>query len=226
MKDCEASASAVLNLFEKRERGRNEINRMIGRNVNPGRGGGVYIDSDSTSLVKPLNFIFTNVSFTSNLARIGRDVFVFCYNLEGQVNETQFKFDLREGSYIRKNGLFGSDLDNDDVDLIELVVMFQSATIYVSSMSAERSSTKQCGPVIVPCSSLSVGLEHLMIEFESKILIEDSVMVEGGYEIEDFNIKTRKESGILLIKSMDISQSVKISQSMSFPLKKIDFFRM
>ncbi|KAH7831407.1 uncharacterized protein MONOS_9415 [Monocercomonoides exilis] len=157
--------------------------KMIGSTIshcscsnNTGRGGGVYL---ATKERGELNFTFVGMKFSSNTARVGNDIFIECFNITSQINESQFRFDLREGKYNRSNAIFGRDeCDNkDDTDLIGFVTIHQSDTIVVSSVNG--SNERQCGTNTLPCYSIEHGLIHLTSDFMSQmIVIEESVIGE------------------------------------------------
>ncbi|KAH7831892.1 uncharacterized protein MONOS_10916 [Monocercomonoides exilis] len=145
-------------------------------NNNTGRGGGVYLATKETG---DLNFTFAGMKFSSNTARVGNDIFIECYNITSQINETQFRFDLRENHYSRINAIYGRDECDypSDTDLIGFVTIHKSDTIIVSSMSG--SNGRRCGTNTLPCHSIDHGLEHLTSDFMSvMIVVEESVICE------------------------------------------------
>ncbi|KAH7832443.1 uncharacterized protein MONOS_4593 [Monocercomonoides exilis] len=141
-----------------------------------GRGGGVYL---ATKERGELNFTFVGIKFSSNTARVGNDIFIECFNITSQINESQFPFDLREDHYIRDNAIYGRDeCDHQiDTDLIDFVTIHQSDTIIVSSVNG--SDERQCGTNALPCHSIDYGLMHLTSDFMSLMfIVEESVISE------------------------------------------------
>eukprot|EP00770_Monocercomonoides_exilis_P015514 MONOS_15464.1-p1 / transcript=MONOS_15464.1 / gene=MONOS_15464 / organism=Monocercomonoides_exilis_PA203 / gene_product=unspecified product / transcript_product=unspecified product / location=Mono_scaffold01239:10211-12578(+) / protein_length=763 / sequence_SO=supercontig / SO=protein_coding / is_pseudo=false len=96
--------------------------------ISSGRGGGVYL---ATKERGDLNFTFVGMKFSENSASVGKDIFIECFNITSQINESQFQFDLREGYYDRFNAIFGRDMcdHSGDTDLIRFVTILQSDTI-------------------------------------------------------------------------------------------------
>eukprot|EP00770_Monocercomonoides_exilis_P004314 MONOS_4295.1-p1 / transcript=MONOS_4295.1 / gene=MONOS_4295 / organism=Monocercomonoides_exilis_PA203 / gene_product=unspecified product / transcript_product=unspecified product / location=Mono_scaffold00112:83745-89051(-) / protein_length=1768 / sequence_SO=supercontig / SO=protein_coding / is_pseudo=false len=141
-----------------------------------GRGGGVYLATKETGF---LNFTFVGMKFSANTASVGNDIFIECFNITSQINETQFRFDLREGHYSRIDAIYGIDRceHKEDTDLIDFVTIFQSDTIIVSSLNG--SNERQCGTSTLPCHSIDYGLMHLTSDFISLMfIVEESVIVE------------------------------------------------
>ncbi|KAH7825455.1 uncharacterized protein MONOS_2406 [Monocercomonoides exilis] len=141
-----------------------------------GRGGGVHL---ATKERGELDFAFVGMKFSANTASVGNDIFIECFNITSQINETQFRFDLREGHYTRMNAIYGIDSceHTDDTDLIDFVTIHQSDTIVVSSVNG--SNERQCGTSTLPCASIDYGLMHLTSDFMSQmIVIGESVIGE------------------------------------------------
>ncbi|KAH7828335.1 uncharacterized protein MONOS_3415 [Monocercomonoides exilis] len=139
-----------------------------------GKGGGVYL---ATKERGELNFTFVGMKFSSNTARVGNDIFIECFNITSQINESQFQFDLRENHYSRINAIYGRDECDypNDTDLIDFVTIHQSDTIIVSSVNG--SDEKQCGTNTLPCYSIDYGLMHLTSDFMSQmIVVEESAI--------------------------------------------------
>ncbi|KAH7831370.1 uncharacterized protein MONOS_13966 [Monocercomonoides exilis] len=144
--------------------------------LSSGRGGGVYL---ATKERGELNFTFVGMKFNENTARVGNDIFIECFNITSQINESQFQFDLRENHYSRINAIYGIDECQYTVytDLIEFVTIYQSDTIIVSSVNG--TNERRCGTNTLPCYSIEHGLIHLTSEMISQILvIQESVIGE------------------------------------------------
>ncbi|KAH7825663.1 putative Protein tyrosine and serine/threonine kinase [Monocercomonoides exilis] len=145
-------------------------------NNNTGRGGGVYLAAKERTF---LNFTFVGMKFSSNTARVGNDIFIECYNISSQINESQFQFDLRENHYSRINAIYGRDECDYtyDIDLIGFITIHQSDTIIVSSVNGTNS--RKCGTNTLPCFSIDHGLIHLTSDFISQMfIVEESVICE------------------------------------------------
>ncbi|KAH7816073.1 uncharacterized protein MONOS_13510 [Monocercomonoides exilis] len=141
-----------------------------------GKGGGVYLATKETGF---LDFTFVGMKFSANTAIVGNDIFIECFNITSQINESQFQFDLREGHYTRFNAIYGIDLCEytSDTNLIGFVTIHQSDTIIVSSVNG--SNERQCGTSTLPCHSIDCGLMHLTSDFISLMfVVEESVIGE------------------------------------------------
>ncbi|KAH7830269.1 uncharacterized protein MONOS_11790 [Monocercomonoides exilis] len=144
--------------------------------ISTGKGGGVYL---ATKERGELNFSFVGMKFSANTASVGNDIFIECFNITFQINETQFRFDLRENHFSRINAIYGIDSceHKEDTDLIDFVTIYQSDTIIVSSVNG--SDERQCGTNTLPCHSIDYGLMHLTSDFISQMfIVEESVICE------------------------------------------------
>ncbi|KAH7827275.1 uncharacterized protein MONOS_17309 [Monocercomonoides exilis] len=155
---------------------------------NLGKGGGVYL---ATKERGELNFAFLGMKFSANTARVGNDIFIECFNITSQINETQFQFDLREGHYTRDNAIYGRDeCDHQiDTDLIDFVTVFQSDTIIVSSLNG--SNERQCGINTFPCNSIDYGLIHLTLDFLSQMFIVDESEIGGEINPKEMSLSSK-----------------------------------
>ncbi|KAH7831153.1 uncharacterized protein MONOS_9677 [Monocercomonoides exilis] len=154
-----------------------------------GKGGGVYL---TTKEKGDLNFSFAKMKFNANTARVGNDIFIECFNITFQINETQFQFDLRENRYSRINAIYGIDKCQYtvDTDLIGFITIHQSDTIIVSSASGL--DYRQCGTNDLPCYSIDYGLMHLTSDIMSLIfVVEESVICEE-INLEEMSLSSKK----------------------------------
>ncbi|KAH7822077.1 uncharacterized protein MONOS_2898 [Monocercomonoides exilis] len=158
-----------------------------------GKGGGVYLDCLSKDL-NPLPFLIANVNFSNNNAFVGRDVFVKCFSIEAQINEFQFKFEMREPPYNRSNAVWGIDsLDHmTDTDLIPFVVIFANELIFVSNSNSLAMDVKNCGSSTNPCQSMNYGLGHVVTSSFSQLLIEDSTVLTNSCIAKSTTIRSLK----------------------------------
>ncbi|KAH7823214.1 uncharacterized protein MONOS_3529 [Monocercomonoides exilis] len=156
--------------------------------INSGKGGGVYLATKETGV---LNFTFVGMKFSANTAKVGNDIFIECFNISSQINEIQFRFDLRENHYSRINAIYGRD-ESDypiDTDLIEFVTIHQSDTIIVSSVNG--SNEKQCGTNTLPCYSIDHGLMHLTSDFMSVMIIVEESEIGGEIELNEMRVSSK-----------------------------------
>jgi hypothetical protein len=147
-------------------------------------------------------------SFITNKATISRDIYIKCANTANQINETLFHIDLREGIYNRTNAIWGyndyeSDPPKKQLDLPLLILTYQAETIFVKSSFKDGATPKACGNFTYPCSSLGVGLSHLVTSFDKKIYVQTKIKIESGYKITDVEFKTRESSA-----EMEIQETI------------------
>ncbi|KAH7830794.1 uncharacterized protein MONOS_3581 [Monocercomonoides exilis] len=187
-----------------------------------GKGGGVYL---ATKERGELNFTFVGMKFSSNTAKVGNDIFIECFNITSQINESQFRFDLREGYYSRMNAIFGIDRCDyqSDTDLIEFVTIHQSDTIIVSSMSG--SNEKQCGTNVLPCYSIDHGLIHLTSDILSLIFIVEESVIGGEIDLKEMSLssKSRDLCEVEVKSSIGKTRDALITTTGSVSLMRVNF---
>ncbi|KAH7831779.1 uncharacterized protein MONOS_1931 [Monocercomonoides exilis] len=158
--------------------------------ITQGRGGGVYLGSE---LGGDLNFVFEKVSLSGNNAFVGRDIFVECVNISRQINESQFKMDLRQEVYIQGNAIYGVDRRSETpVNLMDLITVYQAATIVVSSVLGKGGRNwRKCGTVEQPCLTLGYGLDHVVAEFNSMLAVDGESEVEMEIDILSMVVRSK-----------------------------------
>ncbi|KAH7831812.1 uncharacterized protein MONOS_1961 [Monocercomonoides exilis] len=158
--------------------------------ITQGRGGGVYL---GTELGGDLNFVFEKVSLSGNNAFVGRDIFVECANISRQINESQFKMDLRQEVYIQGNAIYGVDKRSETpVNLMDLITVYQAATIVVSSVLGKGGRNwRKCGTVEQPCLTLGYGLDHVVAEFNSMLAVDGESEVEMEIDILSMVVRSK-----------------------------------
>ncbi|KAH7818122.1 uncharacterized protein MONOS_7608p1 [Monocercomonoides exilis] len=156
--------------------------------LSSGRGGGVYL---ATKERGELNFTFVGMKFSSNTARVGNDIFIECFNITSQINESQFQFDLREGNYNRFNAIYGRDLCEytSDTNLIGFITIHQSDAIIVCSVNG--SNDRQCGTNTLPCDSIEHGLVHLTSEYVSLLYIDAESVIGREINLEEMSLSSK-----------------------------------
>ncbi|KAH7826463.1 uncharacterized protein MONOS_2160 [Monocercomonoides exilis] len=153
-----------------------------------GRGGGMYLTTKERG---ELNFTFVGMKFSANTAKVGNDIFIECFNITSQINESQFQFDLREVHYSRINAIYGRDESDyqSDTDLIGFVTIHQSDTIVVSSV--DGSNDRQCGTNTLPCDSIEHGLVHLTSEYVSLLYVDTEGVVGREINLEEMSLSSK-----------------------------------
>ncbi|KAH7819567.1 uncharacterized protein MONOS_7027 [Monocercomonoides exilis] len=163
-----------------------------------GRGGGMMIDAvdpkaESVEKEMPaLGVRLENIRFVMNEAFVGKDVFIKCYSIAGQVNETLFVLDFSQDALKSNNSICGrDDVDKVDVDLIPLITFYYSEQVF---LSVNGSESRQCGAQEKPCQSICCGARHIERSVANMILIDGECLIGGVCEIRDLNVKSLKRA--------------------------------
>ncbi|KAH7826889.1 uncharacterized protein MONOS_11808fu15652 [Monocercomonoides exilis] len=191
-----------------------------------GKGGGLFI---CTSFAGALSFLFEKMAFKGNSAKVGNDVFVECVDIENQINETQFCFDLRETAYTRLNAIYGIDSTNHqcDTNLMDFITIHQADTIILSSApSSNGKNDRQCGTLKLPCLTIGYALSHLTNDVESRLLVDGESFAEKEMDLEDLSITSRKEdpSKLTIFPDIPHTRASIISTAGCVSVSKIEFF--
>ncbi|KAH7830654.1 uncharacterized protein MONOS_14774 [Monocercomonoides exilis] len=159
-----------------------------------GKGGVFYIEAMRSGV---LDFVFQSVSFAGNTAKVGNDIYVSCQNITAQINETQFRFDLREGVYVRQNAIYGIDATDHiaDTNLMDFITIYQSDTIVVSSLSEYGGENeRQCGTYVLPCLSLGYAISHVTSDFDSRLIVDGGTFIEEDLTLDRLLLASRSKS--------------------------------
>ncbi|KAH7824527.1 uncharacterized protein MONOS_6986 [Monocercomonoides exilis] len=84
----------------------------------------------------------------------------------------------------------------DEKDLLLLMVVDQSETIFASSSSDNASDSRQCGFMSEPCILLNVALPNIIPSAHSNLLIDKSAEVTGEASAYDVSIKSLDAEGV------------------------------
>ncbi|KAH7815530.1 uncharacterized protein MONOS_7148 [Monocercomonoides exilis] len=163
-----------------------------------GRGGGLMIDAadPKAELVEkemPALWVrLENIRFVMNEAFVGKDVFIKCYSIAGQVNETLFVLDFSQDALKSNNSICGrDDVGKVDVDLIPLITFYHSPQVFVG---VNGNDSRQCGAQENPCQSICCGVRHIERSVANMILIDGECLIGGVCEIGDLNVKSLKRA--------------------------------
>ncbi|KAH7827526.1 uncharacterized protein MONOS_2996 [Monocercomonoides exilis] len=183
--------------FLLNETGRLEMNHTNMINCfcsNIGRGGGMFLGSQSASQ-EALPFVLSNITFKGNVALKGRDVFVKCTDLDSKISESQFLINFGE-PFVRELAIWGCTADNygDEEDLLGRVFVFRSEFIFVSSIVGNNSDSKNCGEMKGVCSSLNVGMGHIIPSDYSQLFIWNETILSGLCSAQRVTIKSMEVS--------------------------------
>ncbi|KAH7824253.1 uncharacterized protein MONOS_177 [Monocercomonoides exilis] len=187
-----------------------------------GKGGGVYL---ATKERGELNFSFVGMKFRNNEARVGNDIFVECFNITSQINETQFQFDLHEEHFNLNKAIYGRDEcdHTNDTNLIDFVTIHHSDTIIVSIVNG--ANDKQCGTNALPCYSIDHGLMHLTSEYVSQIFIVEESVIGREINLEEMSLssKSRENCKVEVKSSIEKTKDSLISTRETVSLLRANF---
>ncbi|KAH7827881.1 uncharacterized protein MONOS_265 [Monocercomonoides exilis] len=157
-----------------------------------GRGGGMMIDSldpnveANPATVPPLGLKVENIRFVMNDAFVGKDVFINCFSITEQVNETLFVLDFSQDALKSNNSICGrDDVDKVDVDLIPLITFYYSAQVF---LSVNGNDSRQCGAQSNPCQSVSCSVKHIEKNLMNVLWIDGECVIGGECQIGDMRI--------------------------------------
>ncbi|KAH7819645.1 uncharacterized protein MONOS_13676 [Monocercomonoides exilis] len=163
-----------------------------------GRGGGLMIDAvdpkaeSVETKIPALGVRLENIRFVMNEAFVGKDVFIKCYSIAGQVNETLFVLDFSQDALKSNNSICGrDDVDKVDVDLIPFITFYYSEQVFVSVNGSE---SRQCGAQEKPCQSICCGVRHIEKNLMNVLWIDGECLIGGVCEIGDMNVKSLKRA--------------------------------
>ncbi|KAH7824897.1 uncharacterized protein MONOS_9099 [Monocercomonoides exilis] len=193
---------------------------------NNGRGGGLFLKTQSVAK-KALPFVLSNITFKVNVALKGRDVFVKCTDLDSQISESQFLINFGE-PFVKELAIWGCTSDDygDEEDLLGRVYVFRSEFIFVSSIVGNNSNSKNCGEMKSACSSLNVGVSHVIPSDYSQLYIWNETTLTGSCSAEKVTIKSMEASRNAEIKvnEVDLADEGALTTSEYVRLEKVLFF--
>ncbi|KAH7817161.1 uncharacterized protein MONOS_12533 [Monocercomonoides exilis] len=152
-----------------------------------GRGGGVYV---RTVLKTELKLVVKEGEFDGNVALYGRNVFVECFCIEEQINETQFR--LKLSGMVQEHLFSGVDRQEhtEVVDLMKFIRVYEASTIFVGSRGEKKGkNARQCGSLEEPCLSLEYGWGHAVSDFECRLLVMGECELNGDVDLREVVVK-------------------------------------
>ncbi|KAH7829869.1 uncharacterized protein MONOS_1433 [Monocercomonoides exilis] len=192
---------------------------------NNGRGGGLFLKSMSVTQ-KALPFVLSNISFRGNVALKGRDVFVKCTDLDSQISESQFLINFGE-PFVKDLAIWGctSDSYGDEEDLLGRVYVFRSEFIFVSSIVGNSSNSKNCGEMKGACSSLNVGVSHIIPSDYSQLYIWNETELTGSCSAQKVAIKSMEanRNAEIKVREIELEGEGVVTISDSVRIEKVSF---
>ncbi|KAH7827874.1 uncharacterized protein MONOS_271 [Monocercomonoides exilis] len=156
------------------------------------------------------------------------DVSVKCTNIKSQISVELFQLDFR-AQFVREFAMCGCTAPDyaDEQDLLLLVVVYQSETIFASSTTDNASDSQQRGAMSEPCISLNEALPHIIPSVYSSFLIDKSAEVTVEASACDVWLKSLDEEGergnVVLNSSIDSKASSLISCSSRVKIEFLSF---
>eukprot|EP00770_Monocercomonoides_exilis_P006989 MONOS_6952.1-p1 / transcript=MONOS_6952.1 / gene=MONOS_6952 / organism=Monocercomonoides_exilis_PA203 / gene_product=unspecified product / transcript_product=unspecified product / location=Mono_scaffold00228:74889-80477(+) / protein_length=1862 / sequence_SO=supercontig / SO=protein_coding / is_pseudo=false len=172
-----------------------------------GRGGGIHV---STKVEGTLNILFQKMFFTGNTAGVGNDIFILCHNITKQINETQFRFSLKEGVYSSINAIYGSDTTDhmSDTNLMDFITIYESDFIIVSSDDGKNGKNeRQCGSAKIPCFSIGYACFHLSSDITSMMLVDGESVIDEECILDSMTLTSLKRNNAAIRVQTGISQA-------------------
>ncbi|KAH7832217.1 uncharacterized protein MONOS_11439 [Monocercomonoides exilis] len=192
---------------------------------NIGRGGGIFLKSQSDSQ-KALPFVLSNITFKGNVALKGRDVFVKCTDLDSQISESQFLINFGE-PFVRELAIWGCTADNygDEEDLLGRVYVFRSEFMFVSSIVENSNDSKNCGEMKSACSSLNVGVSHIIPSDYSLLFVWNETVLTGSCSAQKVTIKSMEanRNAEIKVREFDLACEGVVRTSESVRFEKVSF---
>ncbi|KAH7818581.1 uncharacterized protein MONOS_14473 [Monocercomonoides exilis] len=176
-----------------------------------GRGGGLFIDgadpnvncADETQ-IPLLRIKIVNIKFLLNEAFVGNDIFIKCFSIEHQINETLFNLNNQE-SLGTNNSVCGRDIESEgDIDLIPLITYYYGLQVFVNGTGSDG---RRCGAQSNPCKSINCGVDHIQEGVMNAILIDGEGVVSGECEIRDLVVSSFKKTQAIIRLNSKIEKS-------------------
>ncbi|KAH7825184.1 uncharacterized protein MONOS_2003 [Monocercomonoides exilis] len=138
-----------------------------------------------------------------NLGYCGRDVYVKCQSIEKQLSDVQFQINFNL-PFDRELAIWGCTMDafEDEEDLLPYLIVFKDEMIFVSNVMENNADNRQCGKQISPCTSVDIGMSHVIPSVYSHLLIYRSSSVNGEGYVSDVTIKmldSDQHDGIIVL---------------------------
>ncbi|KAH7819118.1 uncharacterized protein MONOS_13696 [Monocercomonoides exilis] len=186
-----------------------------------GCGGGLYIDGYEPSAnygddtqIPPLNFKIVNILFYMNEAHVGKNIFIRCFSIEHQINETLFALNYNQESLNSNNSICGRDVESEgDVDLIPLITYYYGLQVFVNGTGSDG---RRCGAQANPCSSINCGVDHIEQGVMNAILIDGEGAVTKECVIGDLVVNSFKKTQAIVRLNCKIEKSFEKDCIMEF----------
>ncbi|KAH7827674.1 uncharacterized protein MONOS_10694 [Monocercomonoides exilis] len=176
-----------------------------------GKGGGLMVDGVDQKAdfaetgIMGLGLRMESVRFIMNDAFVGRDVFIKCYSIEDQINETLFSLDFTQDSLKSENSICGSDLRGKiNQNLIPFVSIYCGVQAFVSGEGVDG---RQCGAQNSPCSSVNCAVDHIQEGVMNAILIDGEGTVTKECVIGDLVVNSLKKAQAIVRLNSKVEKS-------------------
>ncbi|KAH7815809.1 uncharacterized protein MONOS_13250 [Monocercomonoides exilis] len=128
-----------------------------------GRGGAIFLDCSSITSDGHFPFLSEHTTFMNYKAFTGRELHVRCIYIKSQISIVLFQLNFKH-PFVCEFAMWVCTAQNyyDEQDLLLLVVVSQSETIFASSSASNAFDSRKCGGMSGPCISLNVALTHII----------------------------------------------------------------
>ncbi|KAH7829163.1 uncharacterized protein MONOS_11157 [Monocercomonoides exilis] len=152
--------------------------------------------------------------FYSNEAHEGNDIFIKCYSIAKQINETLFTLNYNQESLNSDNSICGCDSKGiANMDLIPLITCFKSLQVFLNAGGVDG---RRCGAQSSPCSSINCAVDHIQEGVMNAILIDGEGVVSGECVIGDLNVNSYKKTQAIVKLKSKIEKSAEKDCIMEF----------
>ncbi|KAH7821682.1 uncharacterized protein MONOS_7443 [Monocercomonoides exilis] len=186
-----------------------------------GRGGGLFINgadpnvnyADETQIPR-LRINIVNIMFYMNEAFVGNDIFIKCYSIEHQINETLFTLNYNQESLNSDNSICGCDSEIEGIkDLIPLITYFKGLQVFLNVGGEDG---RRCGAQSSPCVSINCGVDHIQEGVMNAILIDEEGGVYGECVIGNLVVNSFKKTQAIVKFKSKIEKSTEKDCIMEF----------
>ncbi|KAH7826564.1 uncharacterized protein MONOS_7899 [Monocercomonoides exilis] len=226
--NCKSASSAEgggMRVVQKSEESVLKVNgssfSMCKCSTGSGCGGGLHIDGydpnanyGNETQIPSLKFKIVNILFVMNEAHVGKDIFIRCFSIAHQINETLFALNYNQESLNSNNSICGRDIESEgDVDLIPLITYYYSTQVFLNGTGSDG---RQCGAQTNPCSSINCGVDHIEQGVMNAILIDGEGAVTKECVVGDLDVNSLKKTQGIVRLNCKIEKSAEKDCVMEF----------
>ncbi|KAH7830809.1 uncharacterized protein MONOS_11616 [Monocercomonoides exilis] len=152
-----------------------------------GRGGGIFLHLLSEA---NCNYQFTNIFFSENAAKYGKDIFFSCVDLNKSVSSSRFEALIGDemGAAIEMEGMDELVFNEAPIDLFLFLIQRKAGEIIISDLAFDILG---CGTEEYPCNSFWRGYMNINFMLSKKTLnIMQSTKVTDAFDLSGFTVRS------------------------------------